>query len=156
MIKMALIQIKMALLQKDYILVDLNTDCGNWYLPYKNETTNYEQLTGWNVDWWVNEQVCTKYPTSDLWNRWWPMWSLDFTIQVNGKLKQHRTYFEMTEDNERSQYLEIKDWHTIQEAISMLNSLWYELDVFEIQKLINQRLSSVWVTIPTQTTTPTQ
>jgi hypothetical protein len=48
---------------------------------------------------------------------------LDFTIQVNGKLKQHRTYFEMTEDNERSQYLEIKDWHTIQEAISMLNSL---------------------------------
>jgi hypothetical protein len=62
----------------------------------------------------------------------------------------------MTEDNERSQYLEIKDWHTIQEAISMLNSLWYELDVFEIQKLINQRLSSVWVTIPTQTTTPTQ
>jgi len=120
--------IKMALLQKDYILVDLNTDCWNWYLPYGewwDLSIDVSSLTGWQ---WIGK-------------RWWPMWSLDFTIQVNGKLKQHRTYFEMTEDDNCSQYLNIKDWKVIQEAISMLNSLWYELDIFEMQTLIENRLS---------------
>jgi hypothetical protein len=76
------------------------------------------------------------------------MGSLDFTVQINGKLKRHRTFFRTRDVKDTYITKAVVSRYEIQEAVSMLSSFGYELDIFEIQKLIEEELNNFGVLTP--------
>lgn len=132
------------LIQKDYIIVELNQNCGNWYAPTSGVISEHLSVEENEINGTLTKTASIYPCTPDgLWKSWGKMGSLDFIIQVNGKLKKHRTYFEIQDVQWTEETPPHIRWEWVQEAISMLSSLWYELDIFEIQQKITDELNCI-------------
>lgn len=129
------------LIQKDYIIVELNPMCGHWYKDCNWITPEFINVEENEI---TNnlKNVSSEQPLSELSGIGWDMCSLDFTIQCNGKLKRHRTFFRIKDVENTSIKKEVVWRYEIQEAISMLSSLGYELNIMEIQDKITSELKN--------------
>lgn len=106
----------MLILQKDYITIDL-------------------EKTG--------TRTCWPKENGDI-------YSLIITVQCNGKMKRHNTSFQTHFEDLNTpdglvgwKELQINHWEGIHATIELLDSLWYELDVLEVQSSIEQMLRNI-------------